>query len=97
MESMPLPEPRIWRHGIEADPLPILSDLSVDQRLAVLWAFKRWVYVAQREGYSPIIDWMNFANEVDHSALLSRLLSGKDALEKKPPTQYSCPVYPDDE
>ncbi len=94
--SEPLSERRIWRYEVgDFDPLPILSRLSGDERLAVRWAFKRWVEAAQRDGYLPIRVWENFSNEVDHSALLNRLLGGKDALPESPSTEHSYPVYPD--
>lgn len=81
---------------IQDDPLPYLADLSEEQFLAVKWAFKRWVQVASHEGYKPITEWANFCNEVDHSSLLNlRLLAGYDALEEKPRTEYSYPVYDD--
>ncbi len=34
--------------------------------------------------------------DVDHSSLLRRLLSGKDALPDPPPTVHSYPAYPED-
>lgn len=93
--SKPSSEPRIWL-GPErsyVSPLPILTDMTAEQKIAVRWAFKRWVEVALREGYEPISNWANFANEVDHSALLNRLMGGKDALPERPPTLYSYPDY----
>lgn len=85
----------VWSPGSQRhiDPLAVLSTLSADQQAAVRWAFKRWVTVASGEGYSPITEWTNFLNEVDHSALLNRLFSGKDALPERPPTLHSYPDY----
>lgn len=40
---------------------------------------------------------MQLAADVDHSALLVRLLEGKAPLPEPPPTQHAYPVYPDDE
>lgn len=71
----------------------ILEGLTEDQRAAVKNAFKEWVAIAQEHDYEPIKDWNNFVPEVDHSALLNRLLSGKRAYKFKPPVSYSYPNY----
>ena len=70
-----------------------VARLSFGTRVAVRAAFKEWVEVAQREGYEPITGWSNFLAEVDHSALLSRLLSGLAPFDERPPTSHSYPDY----
>lgn len=94
-DSKPSTTPQAWSPAsrLHVDVLALLRSLSPDQQVAVRWAIKRWVEVATREGYEPITEWRNFANEVDHSALLVRLFSGKDALPERPPTRYSYPDY----
>lgn len=78
------------------DALDELESLDDEQRAAVKVAFKLWVDVATHHDYQPIRDWGNFAAEVDHSALLRRLLEGKPPLREKPRTEHSYPVYPDE-
>lgn len=70
-----------------------LRRLSPDTRYAIKAAFIEWVQIAQAEGYEPITGWTNFLAEVDHSALLSRLLSGDRPFAEKPPTRHSYPDY----
>jgi hypothetical protein len=70
-----------------------LARLSPETRYAVKHAMKEWIAVAQSEGYEPITEWRNALNEIDHSALLDRLLSGKPAFAAKPPLRHSYPDY----
>ena len=70
-----------------------LENLTEDQRAAVKNAFKEWVQISHEEGYAPLTDWKNFHPEVDHSALLNRLLSGKRAFKFRPHISYSYPDY----
>jgi hypothetical protein len=70
-----------------------LRRLSPDTRYAIKAAFIEWVQIAQAEGYEPITGWANFLAEVDHSALLARLLNGDRPFAEKPPTRHSYPDY----
>lgn len=86
----------------EEEHLATLAALTHDQRLAVRWAFKKWVQTGIKEGYMPMAggqyyptNWANFGVEVDHSALLARLLSGKAPLSQKPCLIHAYPNYPD--
>lgn len=60
--------------------------------------FKRWLElrISHQKGY----DFNNYnlhqlIADIDHSALLNRLLNGKEPLPFPPPVQNSYPVYPD--
>lgn len=55
--------------------------------------FKLWVETARDAGYARMQDWGNFDVEVDHSALLSRILDGKDPLPEKPRLTQGYPNY----
>ncbi len=70
-----------------------LARLSPQTRYAIKAAFVEWVAIAQVEGYEPITRWENVIAEVDHSALLDRLLQGKRPFAEKPPTRHSYPDY----
>ncbi len=59
--------------------------------------FKLWVQTARDAGYARMQDWGNFDVEVDHSALLTRILDGKDPLPEKPPLKDGYPDYQDEE
>lgn len=68
---------------------------AFDEQRAILDAIGTWITTAQREGYEPLSGWTNAYAEVMHSALLRRLLSGKEPLPEKPPLKYAYPDYPD--
>ena len=55
--------------------------------------FKLWVETARASGYARMQDWGNFDVEVDHSALLTRILDGKDPLPEKPRLTHGYPDY----
>ncbi|MEE8607851.1 MAG: hypothetical protein V3S55_09610 [Nitrospiraceae bacterium] len=55
--------------------------------------FKLWVQTARDAGYARMADWGNFDVEVDHSALLTRILDGKDPLREKPVLKNGYPDY----
>lgn len=59
--------------------------------------FKLWVQTARAEGYARMQAWGNFDVEVDHSALLGRILDGKLPLPKRPPLVNGYPDYSDAE
>jgi hypothetical protein len=79
--------------GLRQPDKKLLRALSPETRWAIRAAFKLWVQTAREEGYEPIKMWGNFENEVDHSALLNRLLLGNDPLEQAPPKAFSYPWY----
>ena len=70
-----------------------LARLSPATRNAIRSAFIEWVSIATEEDYEPICNWRNAANEVGHSALLTRLLNGERPYVERPPTWYSYPDY----
>lgn len=88
------PIPEYWLEGIDDD-LDFLSVLTEAERKSIKVAFKLWVKVAAHHRYTPICHWENFPAEVDHSALLDRILSGKKPLLGRPELDRSYPVYPD--
>lgn len=55
--------------------------------------FKLWVQTARAEGYARMQAWGNFDVEVDHSALLTRILDGKDPLPMRPRLKDGYPDY----
>ncbi len=55
--------------------------------------FKLWVQTARDAGYARTQDWGNFDVEVDHSALLTRILDGKDPLPTEPKLKDGYPDY----
>ena len=73
--------------------LDTLAALTDEQRQAFRWAVKEWVRVAQHEGYEPLAAWTNHLPEVDHSALLFRLLAGKSPFVDRPERVYSYRDY----
>lgn len=70
-----------------------LRRLSPDTRYAIKAAFIEWVETARAAGYEPIVRWENFPAEVDHSALLSRILDGDAPLAEPPPKSHGYPEY----
>lgn len=59
-----------------------------------------WIQIAHKEGYFDFLERVNgkegmsiLYNEIWHSALLERLLHGKDALPQPPPRAFSYPWY----
>lgn len=92
MNNDPIPE---WFLEKAGAPLAVLATLTEEQRRAVRFALKLWVQVATHHEYEPLRDWKNFGPEVDHSALLDRILHGKSPLLERPRTEHSYPVYPD--
>ena len=62
-----------------------------------LTAVKEWVRLRieheARASEETKLVWQQLLADIDHSALLPRLLDGKEALEKAPPRAYSYPWY----
>ncbi len=75
--------------------------LSDCEARRVLRCVSEWAVLAIREGYEPAIKgalheqgaWANLPVEIDHSALLKRLIQGKKPLEMAPPRSHSYPWY----
>lgn len=66
----------------------------------VLACVSRWVQVALSDGYQHAIDgggdsgaWSNLPVEIEHSALLRRLIRGQEPLDLAPPRANSYPWY----
>lgn len=66
--------------------------LSDEQARWVMRRVSLWVTTRQIWGYAD--DHPITGAEVDHSALLYRLLRGLDPLPKPPPLRHSYPDYP---
>lgn len=52
-----------------------------------------WLKIRQEQGQTVPTNAEDFAAEVDHSALLRRLIEGKQPLPNPPPLSYSYPWY----
>lgn len=63
--------------------------MSPDELHRVTMAVSEWVRLRDRPDYSAALT----PAEVQHSALLQRLLMGKPALAEPPPRSYSYPWY----
>lgn len=85
------PSPSLGR--LTPDRRARLKRLSPETQYAVKAAFIEWVETARAAGYEPIARWDNFLAEVDHSALLQRLLQGKLPLPVPPPKRHAYPDY----
>jgi hypothetical protein len=62
--------------------------LSREQIYFATRCMSEWIRIRQDNGYG-----YPTSADVDHSSLLFRLLSGKKALDKPPPTRFSYPDY----
>ncbi len=65
-----------------------MEPLSPEQIEFVIDCIRTWLETRQQNGYSDAT-----ANDVDHSALLRRLLNGKPLLPNPPPVSFSYPWY----
>lgn len=78
-----------------------MPDFDIDQQFAIRQAIREWLVIrlewdrerltALLNGNMPIV--YQLLADVDHSALLHRLLSGKPPLPTPPPRRYSYPDY----
>jgi len=55
--------------------------------------FKQYIWICGQWNKNKNISYQSLWNDVDHSVLLERLLSGKKELEFPPPLRYSSPNY----
>src|SRR3990167_5429034 len=73
--------------------------LAHDQVLFAMRCMSRWLRIRveheSRLERARSGELLQVAADVDHSALLKRLLSGKEPLQEPPPLDHSYPVYPD--
>ena len=53
----------------------------------------KWLEIREANGIKLPISITQLAADIDHSALLIRLLEGKKPLEKAPPKTFSYPNY----
>lgn len=76
---------------------PVLRE-GTEEESRVVCAVLRWLEVRAKEVPDEYgADWLeNIENDAWHSALLRRLLDGKEPTEKRPPTLHSYPFYPED-
>lgn len=56
-------------------------------------ALVRWLNIRAQHGYEFSRDQYQFFADIDHSALLRRLLEGKEPLPEPPPRSFSYPWY----
>lgn len=73
-----------------------MTSLTYEQKLLAIEAFSRWLEIyAQHSEKAPIGEEAAFQIRIDadHSALLFRLLSGKEPLPVPPPTYMSRPWH----
>lgn len=67
-----------------------------DEQQRVLNAIKRWLSVAGKEGYwgeTGLVHFQQLCADIDHSALLRRLIEGKQPLPIPPPRAIGYPWY----
>ena len=80
--------------------------LTREQQNIAIGCFKVWISLKcahesffrdfiTGDGFKPEFLASKIAVDADHSALLRRLMDGKDPLPDPPPLQNSYPVYPD--
>jgi hypothetical protein len=56
-------------------------------------AVRQWLQIREDNGIPFPASWSSLCADMDHSALLLRLQSGKDPLPEPPPRSYSYPWY----
>lgn len=80
---------------------PHSKDEEVQRIISII---ARWLYIREFHESPSGTPWAQYDHgfamrqmraDVDHSALLRRLLEGKEPLDEPPPKLYSYPVYPD--
>jgi hypothetical protein len=74
--------------------------LTEEQTYFAMRQMRRWIELRLRHeqrvttsGYDRAFN--QLIPDIDHSALLFRLLRGREPLPEPPQTEYSYPVYPD--
>lgn len=82
-----------------------MEPLTREQAYFARTQFRRWLqikeqhekvnYPAQGGRRWKTGELTRHAADVDHSALLVRLLEGKEPLPEPPPLEHAYPVYPD--
>jgi hypothetical protein len=93
-----LQDPARWEHvfeGIRADRAKFSQGLKPQpiqeaEMLRTLRCVKQWLEIKNRRTLRETT-----AADVDHSALLRRLLAGKEPLPEPPPLKNGYPDYPD--
>ena len=63
----------------------------------VIGCLLRWLEIRTENGKPFPQSAAQLSVDIDHSSLLSRLLSGKEPLPEPPPLRYGYPDYPDQE
>ena len=56
-------------------------------------AFFQWLKICEAQGYDLPMDRRSLKIRADHSALLERLLEGKEPLQEPPPRAFGYPWY----
>ena len=68
------------------------------EKAEAMWGVEcllRWLEIRQQEGKPFPISLFNLKADIDHSALLQRLLAGKEPLPHPPLLKHSYPDYGD--
>lgn len=84
---------RAYHDAAQAPPVPRVAGTVTEEETRVLQCVKRWLRTREGAGKTAAPHWTQFAADVDHSALLRRLLAGKDPLPLPPPRNCSQPWY----
>lgn len=88
-----------------------MTPLTQEQAYFARTQFRRWLQIKEQfeqtsrwnsvtnqfvRGYRWGTNQLSFLSaDIDHSALLVRLLEGKEPLPEPPPLEHAYPVYPD--
>lgn len=61
----------------------------------ILDCIKKWLEIREKYHSNFLSTPSQLRADIDHSALLRRLISGRAPLPDPPPLKWSYPVYPD--
>jgi hypothetical protein len=68
-------------------------EFTPEQKEAVFALLDKWCRVQEDAGKKPASCFTQLAADFAHSALLTRMLDGKEPLPQPPPVSYSYPWY----